>query len=59
MKTFYWNPETLMGFKLESKHLSTEELKESVEEFVEMCCHLEDGETEEDLVNDLMKQIKQ
>lgn len=48
-----------MGFKLESKYLSTEELKESVEEFVEMCCHLEDGETEEDLVNDLMKQIKQ
>ncbi len=59
MKTFYWNRETIDTFKLESSYLTIEELKESVEEFVEMCCHLEDGETEEDLVNDLMKQIKE
>ena len=57
MKRFYWNPETLMEFKLESKYLSKEELKVSVEEFVEIDCDLEDGETEEDLVNDLMNQI--
>lgn len=59
MKKFYWNTETIDTFKLESSYLSTEELKKSVEEFVEMCCHLEDGETEEELVNDLINQIKQ
>jgi len=37
--------------------MSKEELLKSVTEFVEIDCHLEDGETEEMLVDDLMKQI--
>ena len=57
MKRFYWNEETLLEFKFESSYLPELELKESVREFVANCCSLEDDETEEDLVNDLMKQI--
>lgn len=57
MKRFYWNEETLLEFRFESSYLPELELKESVKEFVANCCDLEDNETEEDLVEDLMRQI--
>ena len=54
---FHWNEDTLDAFKLEANYMSKEELLKSVTEFVEIDCHLEDGETEEMLVQDLMNQV--
>jgi hypothetical protein len=37
-----------------SSYLSGEDILEIVQDFVEVDCTIEEGETEEDLVNDLM-----
>ena len=57
MNKFYWNEETLDHFKFQSSYLNEKQMLESVKDFVECDCTPEDGETEEDLVNDLMEQI--
>ena len=54
---FTWNEDTLTAFRLESNYISYEELLNEVEKFVENCSQLEDGETEEDLIRDLLYQI--
>jgi len=54
---FNWNKDTLTAFRLESNYISYEELLNEVEKFVENCSQLEDGETEEDLIRDLLYQI--
>lgn len=54
---FYWNEDTLEAFKFEAKYQSYADVKEDVEFFVYSDCHLEDGETEEMLIEDLMNQI--
>jgi hypothetical protein len=54
---FYWDSDTIDHFKFEASYLSKEELVKSVTEFVEIDCDLEEGETEEMLVNDLVKQV--
>ena len=56
-KTYLWNEETINYFQFTSSYISGEELYEKIQEFVETDCVIEDGETEEDLVNDLYKQI--
>ncbi len=56
-KTYLWNEETINYFQFTSSYISGEELYEKIQEFVEIDCQLEDGDTEEDLVNDLYKQI--
>ena len=58
-KKFYWDEDTLNAFRFEANYMSKEELLKSIAEFVEIDCHLEDGETEEMLISDLMKQILQ
>ena len=59
MKTikYYFNPETINHFQFISSYLSGEELYERIQEFVEIDCILEDGETEEEIVNELLKQV--
>jgi len=54
---FTWNEDTLNHFKFMSSYATKSEVQKEVQEFVEIDCHLEDGETEEMLVNDLMNQI--
>ena len=54
---FYWNEDTLDYFFERSIQKTKSEVLSEVEEFVELDCHLEDGETEEMLVEDLMNQI--
>lgn len=54
---FYWDEDTLNAFRFVSSYTNKEELLKSVTEFVEIDCHLEDGETEEMLIQDLMNQI--
>lgn len=56
-KKFYWNPETLDAFRFEANYMTPAELLNSVEVFVENECALEDGETEEMLIHDLLNQI--
>lgn len=53
----YFNPETINHFQFLSSCLSGEDLYERIQEFVEIDCTLEDGETEEELVDDLYKQV--
>ena len=55
MKQFYWNKETLNYFK--SNFKTKKECLIEVEKFVKNSCDLEQGETKQDLVNDLMFQI--
>jgi len=57
MKRFYWNDETLEHFKLNSNYQTKEETIEEITTFVENECTLEDGETEEMLIDDLVKQV--
>jgi len=55
---YYWNDETLELFKdLIELDESFENIKKEVEIFVDRDCDLEDGETNEMLVKDLLNQI--
>ena len=54
---FYWNPETIAHFELQSAYDSKAKVLQDVTLFVEYDCTLEDGETEEMLIEDLMNQI--
>ena len=56
-KKYYFNPATIGHFQFLSSYLSGEELYEKIQEFVEIDCTLEDGETEEELAEDLYKQV--
>ena len=59
MKTtkYYFNPDTISHFQFLSSYLSGEDLYEKIQEFVEIDCTLENGETEEELAEDLYKQV--
>jgi hypothetical protein len=57
MKTFYFNPETLDFFQLLKESEGNEKMKESVEMFVYNECDLEDNETFEELIENLLYQI--
>ena len=54
---YYWEPSTISHFQFMSSYLSREDILEVVQDFVEIDCTIEDGETEEDLVNDLIYAI--
>jgi|TARA_R110001592_G_scaffold329930_1_gene611932 mannitol/fructose-specific phosphotransferase system IIA component (Ntr-type) len=54
---FYWNEETLEHFKFNSNYQNKEEVIKEITLFVENECSLENNETEEDLIKDLIKQV--
>jgi hypothetical protein len=54
---FYWNEETLEHFKFNSNYQNKEEVIKEITLFVENECSLENNETEEMLINDLIKQV--
>jgi|TARA_R110001592_G_scaffold192000_1_gene438576 hypothetical protein len=56
-KKFYWNEETLNHFKFHSNYQNKEEVINEITLFVENECSLENNETEEMLINDLIKQV--
>ena len=56
-KKFYWNEDTLDHFKFNSNYQNEEETIKEITEFVENECSLEKGETDEMLINDLVKQV--
>ena len=54
---YYWNPETISHFQFMSSYLSGENVLEIAQDFVNVDCTIEDGETEEELVIDLIRVI--
>jgi hypothetical protein len=56
-KKYTWNHDTINHFQFMSSYLSSKEIYEMVQDFVAVDCQLEDGDTEEMLVEDLYKQI--
>ncbi len=57
-KRYYWNESTLKLFRdLIDLGDDKEQVRKNVEFFVNKECTLEENETEEMLINDLMKQI--
>ncbi len=56
-KEFYWNEDTIHHFYFMSSYLNKEQVREAVTNFVEADCDLEENETEEDLITDLIRQI--
>tara|TARA_R110001592_G_C13148670_1_gene747982 strand:+ start:734 stop:922 length:189 start_codon:yes stop_codon:yes gene_type:complete len=54
---FHWNQETINHFKLESKSFSKKFVLNNITTFVHNDCDLENGETLEDLIEDLTNQI--
>ena len=56
-KKFYWNEETLEHFKFQSNYQNENETIKEITLFVENECSLEKGETDEMLINDLVKQV--
>ena len=55
--TFDWSNETLEHFTEVMSYSSKQQLIDKVLHFVRVDCSLEDGETEMELVNDLINQI--
>lgn len=55
-KKYYWDLETLQHFK---QYTIEEELKDAIAKFVWIDCSLEEGETFQDLAQDLLKQVKE
>jgi hypothetical protein len=54
---YYWNEDTVDNFKFMSSYLSKDKVIEEIVEFVLYECSLEDGETDEMLVEDLTNRI--
>ena len=54
---YNWNEDTVDHFKFESFYENREKIEQRIKEFVELDCAPEDGETEEDLIEDLINQI--
>ncbi len=54
---YNWNEETVQHFKFESFYERSEKIEQRIREFVELNCIPEDGETEEDLINDLIETV--
>ena len=56
-KKFHWNEDTLEHFKFQSNYQNENETIKEITKFVENECSLENNETDEMLINDLIKQI--
>ena len=56
-KKIHWNDDTIAYFKYESTKLTVKQTIAAITEFVEIDCVLEDDETEEMFVIDLINQV--
>ena len=54
---YNWNPYTVDHFKFESFYEGREKIEQRIKEFVEIDCTIEDGETEGDLIEDLINEV--
>lgn len=56
-KKFHWSEETLNHFEFQSSYDSRAKVLQDITLFVENNCTLENNETEDELINDLINQI--
>ncbi len=56
-RKFHWNDDTIAYFKYESTKLTRNQTILAITEFVEIDCVLEDDETEEMFVKDLINRV--
>jgi len=56
-KKFHWSEDTLNHFEFQSSYDSRDKVLQDITLFVENECTLEDNETEDELINDLINQI--
>jgi hypothetical protein len=56
-KKFHWSEETLNHFEFQSSYDSRDKVLQDITLFVENDCTLENNETEDELINDLINQI--
>ena len=56
-RKFHWNDDTIEHFKFESSYLTRKQTELAIIEFVEIDCVLEDDETEEMFVKDLINRV--
>lgn len=56
-KKFHWSEETLNYFEFQSSYDSRDKVLQDITLFVENDCTLENNETEDELINDLINQI--
>jgi hypothetical protein len=56
-KKFHWSEDTLNHFEFQSSYDSRDKVLQDITLFVENDCTLEDNETEDELINDLINQI--
>ena len=56
-KKFHWNDDTIAHFRFESSYLTKKQTILAIKEFVEIDCVLEDDETEEMFVKDLINRV--
>ena len=56
-KKFHWSEDTLNHFEFQSSYDSRDKVLQDITLFVENDCTLEDDETEDELINDLINQI--
>jgi hypothetical protein len=54
---YHWSEDTIYHFHFISSYISKDAVLEKVRAFVDIECQLEDGDTEEGLVRDLMSKI--
>ena len=52
-----WNEDIVNHFRFESMYENEVKIEQRITEFVEIDCTIEDGESEEDLVDDLMNEV--
>ena len=52
-----WNEDTVNHFRFESMYENEVKIEQRITEFVEINCNLEDSESEQNLVDDLMNEV--
>ncbi len=56
-KNYYWNEDTINHFQFMTSYTSGEEVYNEIQEFVENNCEIEENEVEQDLIDDLVRQV--
>ena len=54
---YNWNEDTINHFRFESMYENEVKIEQRITEFVEINCNLEDSESEQNLVDDLMNEV--
>ena len=57
IKKYEWNQDTIDSFRFESCYISKDAIREQVFNFIDVSCHLEEGDDEDDMAEDLMSKI--